>query len=137
MNNNLKSGNIVTTSNSMHDWIDERMIASYRTLISDVSHITHGIGKPFGFTIKRTQMDGLGTTQPEIEVIVKHMASSLNVDILDIFYEKDSKDLLHCHGTFMAPKVPHYKKAQKKGWRIFIQQIRNLQAWKAYIRKAQ
>lgn len=93
----------------------------------------------YGFTIKNIRHNA-HTTAHELLDIMYRLIKSHKAIYVDHFFETDSLQRLHIHGTFMARKGLLLSKFKEKFYTIhldYLPSIADVQNWSIYIRKCQ
>lgn len=101
-------------------------LGSVATLNSNGNNILYAI------TIKPT----LDSYKKSVtESLLLRLCKILKIELTFHRFEKDSDDLLHLHGSFLARKNLYLKKYRKKGWHIWIVPIWDNNGWTGYSSK--
>lgn len=93
----------------------------------------------YGFTIKCIKQDTV-VERHELEIVMKQLISRHKAQYVQHYFEHDSMNRLHIHGTFMARKGILLSLFKKQFWTIHIDYLKTTEdvaQWSKYIQKDQ
>lgn len=89
---------------------------------------------PLAFTVKKL---GSKNEMEDYIPVFEKWSHLTGVGMYPVYYEEDSKGILHAHGIILVQKNFYKKRLQTEGYYIYTTDCYHIENWHSYIQKSQ